>query len=178
MIREIIFILKSNITAILLFVIFAGCVYSCSKPPPKVSCDELEKWWESEQYVGTKWKLAYISSRNYVSGDSFENIVLEPQDCDTCYTLTFDAERTGYITGVSILNTLNIQVLLGSEIPEKGFPNFKVFITELDEPFDGNMYCYLIKSARSIHWAPGYELYFTVGQPHTTHMLFFKRINP
>ena len=155
MIREIIFI-KRNITAILLLVIFAGCVYSCDnkRPPPSIRLDDLR---------GTQWKLDYIL-RQYSSDDPI--IILEPQDCDTCYTLTFDTKKTGYITGVSIINTVDIQLL--------PIPN--VSVTELDEPFDGNRYSDLMRSVKNYN-PFGFSLIVGDSSRNNYH-LFFKRITP
>jgi hypothetical protein len=51
--------------------------------------------------AGTQWKLAGIV--NTATGVLAE---LEPKDCATCYTLTFDTDSTA--EGTSIMNTLNL----------------------------------------------------------------------
>ena len=151
--------------------LLAGGMVSCSKNPSV----HTVPW---EELKGTQWRL-YEILRNYGHPDD-STIKLEPRDCDTCYTLTFDAEKTGYITGVSILNTVEIQVLLGSEYQGIGFPMVKISITELDEPFDGNMYSDFMKSLRrvcSTRTNLGF-LDLTVGDvDRIYYLIVFERIN-
>jgi len=85
---------------------------------------------------GTKWKLKSVNYRG-----KFE--VFEPNDCDTCYTLTFDTETTGH--GISILNTINI-----TRNSDKLYLVDKITVTELDEPYDGNLFSDLMRSVNMI----------------------------
>jgi len=92
---------------------------------------------------GTQWKLEYIVD---FTGGSYERVKLAPQDCDTCFTLTFDAEKKWYISGVSILNTFSIQFssYISTEVMD-------ILVTDMDEPFDGNLYCSLIRLVTGIN---------------------------
>jgi len=154
---------------LILLLAFLVALSSCAKP------ERHEVPWEDLK--GTQWKL-YEIRRNY--GHSDDRIIkLEPQDCENCYTLTFDEEKTGYATGVSIENTVDIQVLLGSEIPETGLSMVKVSVTELDEPFDGNQYCDFMRSV-TIIFSTGFqlELYVFDDDNRINYLLIFERINP
>ena len=80
-----------------------------------------------EELRGTQWKLYSIDHNER------GRIELEPKDCDTCYTFTFDKDETGwFFSGVSILNTVTIKM---------NYPKIEVLVTGSDEPFDGNLFC-------------------------------------
>jgi len=94
--------------------------------PYVVTWDELK---------GTKWKLYSIDH------NARGRKMLEPEDCETCYTLTFDKDETGwFFSGVSIKNSVNIRMKYN------GFNHYvEVLITGEDEPFDGNLFCSTLK---------------------------------
>ena len=155
-----------NLTVIALCVILAVVMSSCNdKFPLKINWDGLK---------GTQWKLEYIVD---MSGGSYEKLILAPQDCDTCYTLTFDAEKKWYISGVSILNTLSIEfsILLSSSA------DMDISVTDMDEPFDGNLYCSLIRSVTGINTDVKNSLILFIKNKDTgsnSYILIYKRLNP
>ena len=128
-----------------------------------------------DEFRGTQWRLAYIAPNAIHLLEHpliVERTILEPHDCDTCFTLTFDAKKTGYITGVSILNTVDVQILRGPELPD-----IKVSVTELDEPFDGNLYSNLMRSVTGIAQGAGDVHLFSGSSTHPAHyILTFKQI--
>ena len=135
------FVWVQTIAMIALCVTLAGGLLSCDRTKPFVV--------DYGDFKGTQWKLVHIIPQNIHELEYpliLENTILEPHDCDTCFTITFDAERKGYATGISILNTMEFRILMDSEYPEGGFPWCKVTVTELDEPFDGNLYSELMSS--------------------------------
>jgi hypothetical protein len=124
---------KTKFTIILLIgiVVFS----SCTKKIYKVTWEELK---------GTQWKLYAIDDNT-----TGTRMILEPQDCYTCFTLTFDLDYKGHVslTGISILNTINIQFYFPDPSSEA---IVNVQITDLDEPFDGNLYCDIIRFVTNI----------------------------
>ena len=125
--------------------------------------------------MGTQWKLRYIHD---MTGELPEQILLESLDCDTCYTLTFDADKKWHISGVSILNTLSIEFSSFYKPPE-----MNITVTDMDEPFDGNLYCSLLRSVFEINSNVESALILFVKDKDTgswphTHTLTYERINP
>ena len=114
----------TTLSAILLSLI--GGVVSCTKPFP-----------EPFPPAGTKWKLEGI---NYQDGQGV--IMLEPKDCDTCYTFVFDTDSTAF--GISIINQIKLFRPYRS-----GSPAITT-MSEFEEPFDGDLYCALLKHIHSI----------------------------
>lgn len=174
-----------NLAAIALCVILAGAIYSCGGCWPHkckpASCEESAEILRLDHLVGTKWRLDYI----YRDYGREKNIILETHDCDTCYTLTYDMideAGIGQINGVSILNTVNIQ------LDPCSYPTLKISVTELDEPSDGNQYSSILRSVRIISttW-DGDQLVLSGGGSRpatideyystTEYSLFYKRIN-
>jgi len=88
-----------------------------------------------EELKGTQWKLYSIDH------NTRGRIELEPKDCETCYTFTFDKDETEWqFSGVSIHNSFNIKMKFN------GFNHYlEVLVTGEDEPFDGNLFCNVIK---------------------------------
>ena len=85
------------------------------------------------------WKLHAIQLWCDEIGD-FHWVEIEPKDCDTCYTLTFDEK--GEAHGISIFTRVHlVRVLLEGNI----LGHKAVFIDEQDEPFDGNLYRQALK---------------------------------
>ena len=83
-----------------------------------------------EQLRGTQWKLYSIDH------NTRGRVELEPKDCETCYTFTFDEDETGWqFFGVSIHNSFNIKIN----------PFLEVLVAGEDEPFDGNLFCSTLK---------------------------------
>ena len=180
--------MKTGIIQIIAIVLMlAGAIYSCDcwppkQCPPEVPCEEIAEILRRDHLVGTKWRLDYIH-KDY---GREKNLILEPHDCDTCYTFMYDMideAGIGHISGVSIRNTVKIQ--LNPCI----YPLLKVSITELDEPFDGNLYSKILGSVRIINTArEGDPLVLSGGgsrtliedKPYSTdeYSLFFERINP
>ena len=148
------------VTVFALCVVLACGLASCGEKfdrllgrPHKISLDK---------HRGTQWKLVYVNPNN---------VIFEPQDCDTCYTLTFDDKKTGYITVVSILNTIIIQT------SHSGILQTIDFVTDFDEPYDGNLFYNLMKSVRTI--TPGAGMSVSVGDAtRVSHHLEFEQINP
>ena len=142
-----------------------------------VSCGECEGLFSKclkmdyDLLRGTRWKLEYVIFRDI---DSFgRRTILEPKDCDTCYTLTFDAKEKYKITGVSILNTVSIQFQHFER------PEMNILVTDLDEPQDGNLYTSLIRSVSNISGdARNTESTLTLFLVPSYNYLHYKRINP
>ena len=154
-----------NIKLLAIVLLLAGGLASCS--------NELDICWDGLK--GTQWKLAFI---NDISGEHFKKLILEPHDCDTCFTLTFDAEKRWYISGVSILNTFSIHMRSGEQI------DMEVFMTDnMDEPYDGNLFSSLIRFVNAVNGInTDVENILalvsnTDPDKSVTHSLFFKRIN-
>lgn len=153
------------ISAVML--LWAGMLPSCNnKPPPEIKWDHLR---------GTQFKLNYLCCD--ISGGSSKPVILAPQDCDTCFTLIFDAEKKWEISGVSILNTLNIQF---SRNTSTAIMN--IFVSDMDEPFDGNLYCSLIRSVTGISSDGQNVLVLHINNKEKTgensYTLNYKRITP
>ena len=164
--------MKSNFLkfAVLLIVIVVA-LSSCSKK--KI----YEVTWE--ELKGTQWKLDHVVRNHPHEDHDDRRIIIEPQDCDTCFTLTFDAERIGYLTGVSILNTVDVKILTGSDF-QQNRPNAIVSVTDLEEPFDGNKYCDFLRSVRTIycdHAELGLVWYLEGEDNVAPWLLIYKRIN-
>jgi len=158
---------KRKITAIALWVILVVGMTSCNK--------RLDVCWSVLR--GTQWKLEYIGD---TSKGPIEMIILDPQDCDTCFTLSFDSEKEWHISGVSILNTFSIQW-------SREQPDMQILMTDMDEPFDGNLFSSLIKSVTGINTDAGINfagsilvlfVYKDPGSEYATHTLIFRRITP
>lgn len=164
---------KRKITAIALCFMLAAGIVSCDNKP----CRDKQLCIKLKDLRGTHWRLAFIAPNGRPENPIITELtILEPQDCDTCFTLTFDAKRTGYITGISILNTVNIQIFIGSDYPKEGFPEVKVSVTELDEPFDGNLYSDFMRSVTRIAFTHR-RLDLSVGNStHIFYHLEFERI--
>ena len=116
---------KTKQSVILL--ILASVFYACSPPHPI-------PWYELE---GTKWRLEAVYFQ-----DGRGRVELEPKDCDTCYTLMFNTDRIAH--GISILNTVTVT---------RGYPtdiNVVIAVDEYDEPYDGNLFSELMRSATHI----------------------------
>jgi len=153
--------------AIVLCVMLAGGLVSCDDKfwgrPYKEKMSELR---------GTKWKLDYIISEEKPG----KQIILEPQDCDTCFTLTFDAKEKWLISGISILNTVRMQ------FQNFGRPEMDILVSDMDEPYDGNLYSSLISAVSGITSDGKRDLtLFVYNNPDNffaTHYLHFLRINP
>ena len=160
-------LLRRKIVAVALCVMLTGGMTSCLKPPDKIDLGELR---------GTQWKLSYIVD---TYDGQYKRIILEPQDCDWCYTLTFDSEKKWYASGISTLNTVSIE-FLHLERPE-----MKILVTDLDETNDGNYYTSLIRSVSGITWIASDSesslILFVYNDPDrifSTHTLHFERITP
>jgi len=117
---------------------------SCKKTPLS---DELQDDPSKTEITlpGTSWKLVGIVDPRT------ENLkVLEPNDCEECYTLTFLTDSTLSGQGVNIL-------LYRSDDDDINYPNyinypdytanyilstirFHFYIPAIDEPYDGNRY--------------------------------------
>jgi hypothetical protein len=137
-----------------------------------VGCDKKDKKKDIEWdgFMGTQWRLMHIEII-----PTGERIILEPQDCDTCYTIAIDAEKRLYISGVSITNTFSIY---------SSYPNSKVLIEDFDEPFDGNLFSSHIRSVTGHSFGswPDMEGIFLLitgdNTNETRSLLRFKQINP
>ena len=166
-----------NILVVLM--IFAAGLTSCSEPISKID------W---NKYRGTQWKLSYVHlnmKRDSINSEAMRLIdpynrvmdnrtMLEPKDCATCYTLTFDAKRTGYLTFVSIQNIINVQLP-----PHSTIPITLDIGTDLDEPYDGNLFSNLLKSTQ--HIVDGAGVHVLVGDSTRRtcfFILFFEQIEP
>ena len=73
---------------LILLIALTGSFSSCNNCSWPLKCKEIS--WDGLR--GTQWKLEYIVD---MTGGSYERVILAPQDCDTCFTLTFDAEKNG-----------------------------------------------------------------------------------
>ena len=126
-----------------------------------VSWDELK---------GTKWKLYSIDHND--RGRKF----LEPTDCDTCYTFTIDKE-TGWLSGISIQNKVNIKITF---LDHTRFFNIEIVGSELNEPYDGNLYCNTLKIVNLIDFDTRYfGLHFNdCGSVNCNGTMIFNRIDP
>jgi hypothetical protein len=87
-----------NIAAILL--VLAGC-FSCGKEDENCSCGESSV---PIALKGTMWMFAGI-----MDVETCKLRELEPQNCDHCYTLTFDTDSTA--KGKSVMNEIRLQLL-------------------------------------------------------------------
>jgi len=123
---------------------------------------------------GTKWKLDYVNFQ-----DSRDFVTFEPTDCDTCYTLVFDTDSTA--SGLSIINQLNVfrpylnanRLANPSDATNLHGGNTIITMTELEEPFDGNLYCTLLKNVHSVdHEGP--RLIMLVITDSGTRILIYK----
>ena len=163
---------KRKVAAIALCVVTAGGLASCGDCEGFLrKCSKIDQ----DLLRGTRWKLEYVYFGDIDSVG--RRTILEPKDCDTCYTLTFDAKEKYKITGVSILNTVSIQ------FQHFGRPKMDILITDLDEPHDGNLYTSLIRSVGGIGGEVGSGLtVFVYNDPPGiniwTHYLRFRPINP
>ena len=84
---------------------------------------------------GTQWKLYSIDHNER------GRTILDPEDCDTCYTLLLDRDETGWkFSGKSIQNPVNIKIT-----HDEFYQYVEVLVTGSDEPFDGNLFCSTIK---------------------------------
>jgi len=165
--------IKRKFVAIALCVTLTGGLASCDEKfdrllgrPQKISLDK---------HRGTQWKLAYVDPNGVYDLEHpliTERTILEPHDCDTCYTLTFDDKKTGYITVVSILNTIIIQT------NPSGILQTIDFVTDFDEPYDGNLFYNLMKSVRTIDAGAGAVSVSVRDATQTSHFLVFEQINP
>ncbi|MDR2916603.1 MAG: hypothetical protein LBV74_17540 [Tannerella sp.] len=120
--------------------------------------------------IGTKWKLYSIDHNT--RGRTY----LEPKDCETCYTLSFDKGKIGWtLSGVSIKNTINIKLY------DPEFPNIVISVTEKDESPDGNLYCSIIKNVHTIS-STGRLLYLNFndcdGDVACNGTMIFARVSP
>jgi len=77
---------------------------------------------------GTKWKLAGI-----VDDETGVLQVLEPKECEECYTLTFDTDSTATVLSINI--TLKLDLL---HFPPEVFINFMLWGERYDK--DGAVY--------------------------------------
>ena len=82
---------------------------------------------------GTKWKLAGIVDTR--TGDLK---VLEPKDCEECYTLMFDTDFTAIILSVNMILKIDLQHLSEHDIPQE-FIDKMLFCEKYYE--DGEDYC-------------------------------------
>jgi len=74
-----------------------------------LSCgNKKETEFDGQSLAGTKWKLAGI-----VDTQTGTLTVLDPKDCDSCYSFTFDTDSTA--SGNSITNVLLVR--LNAEVP-------------------------------------------------------------
>jgi len=158
------------------FFVFASMIIcwtlmSCEKnveeiPYYGVSWDELK---------GSKWKLYSIDHNQR------GRIELEPKDCDTCYTFTVDKE-TGLLLGVSVSNKVSITLpFTYTEPVTKQVFIFEILGDELDEPYDGNLYCNTLKLVSLIDFDTQYfGLHFNDcgGHGNCNGTMIFRRIDP
>ena len=139
-----------------ILLILASAFYACKTLLPP----------EPSPLIGTKWKLDNI--RIYR-----EIIVLEPNDCDTCFTFTFDTDTTA--VGMSILNTINIS---------KSGGRIAITTTEYDEPYDGNLFREIMRKSTGItrgSWHPDAATYRTIilnTYDFPQKLLIFKQVYP
>jgi len=97
-----------------------------------------------ERLNGTTWKLEGIVD---VKTDVLK--LLEPEDCDECYTITFDTDTT--FTAVSIWMESNINLLQMNPITEK-----MLFCEKYEK--DGEDYCDSDTFIRAIHEIQSYSV--------------------
>ena len=62
---------------------------------------------ESSGLIGIKWKLAGIVNTN-----TDEFTVLEPRDCERCYTLSFDTDSTATVWSASNIFLIRLQPIV------------------------------------------------------------------
>jgi len=128
-------------------------VAGCNKTIEKENDEELTS------LKGTKWKLECI-----VDDETKTLNVIEPKDCEKCYTLIFDTDSTA--DGYSAANIVHLINLDPFRI------QCATYIAECDCN-DGNFYCGLLLLAKSYEANSNkLKLFFA----DKNHYLLFKRI--
>jgi hypothetical protein len=104
----------------ILFILLPVCILAAGV----IGCEKEEGKEENNPLAGTKWKLA-----GYIVGEEKMLKVFEPQDCEECYTLTF--ETNTFATGLSIIAKVCIDLSDFSKCKEQ---------TTIGELYDGDLY--------------------------------------
>ena len=141
----------TTVTAILL--ILAGGLASCKDNELIIDNIGMEpNRHPALPLAGTMWKLESVNF-----GDERGIVILEPRDCDTCYTIVFDTDSTA--SGLSIINRVNIfrphfkgGCITSIQRPTRNIHNGSTLITvtNYEEPFDGNLYSTMLREVHSI----------------------------
>ena len=91
------FFLKQIVTLLAMGIVIAGCNSKDDEQPTSLK--------------GTKWKLAGI-----VNTQTGELRVLEPKDCEECYTLTFNTNSAA--TAYNVNRTIQVDILHSCDIDD------------------------------------------------------------
>ncbi|MCL2073502.1 MAG: hypothetical protein FWH18_06265 [Marinilabiliaceae bacterium] len=130
-------LIKIKMLSIILL-ICGGCIIGgCKNPDENVDNEEISI--ETRILEKTKWKLVGIVDEQ---GDMK---ILEPKDCDECYTLTFDSSST--FLSFSSANQIEGTYVVDYETKEMRITEFKG--TEINERGDGQLFCNLFYSVKS-----------------------------
>jgi len=119
------------------------------------------------ELVGTKWKLVGI-----VDDETNSLKVLEPKDCDNCYTITFNS----VYSDCNIMFYSSINELTGSYIINDGTQEINILIkggTKAGEIGDGDLWRNIFPNVKSFFYKENeLRLYYNDQKNH----LFFKMI--
>ena len=158
-------ILKLTAFSAVLLVLVVGLL-SCDSNEVHYSCDSLFIPCERPEDLkpipleGTIWRLMYVDFQ-----DGKDPLVLEPKDCDACFTLVFDTDTSAL--GLSIVNQVRVirpqlmhyWCIYGPERYQyetdrrpKNMHGGTVLVTMEDypEPYDGSLFALLLSRTHSM----------------------------
>ena len=127
---------RFTVAMLCLVVVGLFIAYGCEKPDTPSDGDGKDSIKPALSLEGTKWKLAGI-----VDEETGNIRVLEPKDCEECYTLTFDTDSTATVHSISKdIKKMNLFNLTPSvSLPDMLFPEY--YYKDSTYYMDADVFC-------------------------------------